>query len=514
MNTETHSAEEYREVLTKVCNAVKDQRLKSWIPRYLLTLLEQGNNVQDETEEAGFRAQLAQILPGYCVPHKFETEEQRHLSEGSERQDDWRSILFELSPVAENFWADQYRNFLNPNGKYQTLLGFVSMREKYLHVSHESSVELLYRAGWKPIDTMCAYLLSMTTNRIYDLSPDAVRAAVKMDPEAAVRLLDKKMLGEAIIGHHPSYQAYWQKIWMEMLYLFCDFEDRAFLYREHKARKLKQQCETICKRLDCPGYEQEQLEQELDHLFDALDKKTEKKQKRAVLHAFVCNYQWSSSDWLKMKDTPGGRKMAGNLLWGCYKNGELRKTFAVRGDGQLVDANGNAAFSENFCGQQELIGLVHPEELTEAELKSWSKYARKAKWRQPFPQLKISVCRGTYDLTAFSGRQVKQLYFITAAGKWGLYQGSDKNKYSSYHMADQLHGYGAQLTFDGAWRGPEYGPETITVERVVFYRFRHFLLWEHVPESLVCAPEELPPRFVSTALAAFRGIIGSGKVEE
>lgn len=80
---------------------------------------------------------------------------------------------------------------------------------------------------------------------------------------------------------------------------------------------------------------------------------------------------------------------------------------------------------------------------------------------------------------------------VTAAGKWGLYQGSDRNRYISYYMADLLHGYGAQLVFDGIWRGPEY-----------------------VPESLACAPEELPPRFVSMALAAFRGIIGSGKVEE
>ncbi|MCI8694848.1 MAG: hypothetical protein HFH91_19480 [Lachnospiraceae bacterium] len=46
------------------------------------------------------------------------------------------------------------------------------------------------------------------------------------------------------------------------------------------------------------------------------------------------------------------------------------------------------------------------------------------------------------------------------------------------------------------------------MDKVVFYRFRHFLLWDHVPESLRCAPEELPARFVSTAMAAFQGITG------
>lgn len=103
---------------------------------------------------------------------------------------------------------------------------------------------------------------------------------------------------------------------------------------------------------------------------------------------------------------------------------------------------------------------------------------------------------------------------ITAAGKWGLYQGSSRNQYMSYHMADLLHGYGAQLTFDGIWRGPEYGPEIITMDKVIFYQFRHFLLWDHVPEGLVCAPEELPARFVSTAMAAFQANIGKGKKKE
>ena len=157
---------------------------------------------------------------------------------------------------------------------------------------------------------------------------------------------------------------------------------------------------------------------------------------------------------------------------------------------------------------------MHPQELTETERDIWKKYARKKKWKQPLPQLKIPVCQGQYDLAAFTGIQVTQLFMITAAGKWGLYQGSGRNQYMSYHMADLLHGYGAQLTFDGIWRGPEYGPEIITIDKVIFYRFRHFLLWDHVPESLVCAPEELPARFVSTAMAAFQGIIGKGKKKE
>ncbi len=460
--------DEKKEQLEKVRRAFRDPYLRGWIPKYLLTILEQGEDTED------ILSKMEQVMPKYCVPRKFETEEQQSLDEGSERQNDWRCLLFELSPTVRTSWAEKYNRYINPNGKYQTLLGFTDMRERFLQASHESSIELLYRIGWKPADTMCAYLLSMTTNRMYSLSPDAVREAVRLDGETAVRLLDKKVLGEMIVHHHSSYQAWWQKIWMEFLYLFCEFDDPTFLHAEHKTKKLKQQCQVICERLANPDYEQLELEKELracallptqEEPDGVSDKKFIKRQKAALLRAFVCSYLWQCSDWKKMKEHPAGRAMSRNLLW-------------------------------------------------ETERSRWKKYAGKEKWKQPFPQLKMPVCQGQHDFSALSGVQVTELFLITAAGKWGLYQGSDRNRYISYHMADLLHGYGAQMVFDGIWRGPEYGPEIITAERVVFYRFRHFLLWDHVPESLVCAPEELPARFVSTAMAAFQGIIGKGKKKE
>ena len=509
-------AEEKKVQLDKVRKAFRNPELRGWIPRYLLTILEQGEDIEDTLSK------MERVMPKYCEPRKFATEELQSLDEGSEKQNDWRSLLVELSPVVRTFWADRYDNYINPNGRYQSLLGFADMREKYMGISHESSVQLLYGMGWKPMDTMCAYLLSMTTNRMYSLSPDAVRGAVRLDREAAVRLLDKKTLGEAIIHHHFSYQAEWQRLWMEFLYLFCGFDDHTFLHMEHKTKKLKQQCQVIYEKLSNPNYEQLELKKALracallpskEELAAIPDKKFEKKQKAALLNAFVCNYQWSYSDWMEIKDHPASHTIIQNLLWGCYENGALQNAFALEEDGQITDGNGEA-FSSRIFPKQGQIGLVHPEELTEVERDIWKKYARKKKWKQPLPQLKIPVCQGQYDLAAFTGMQVTQLFMITAAGKWGLYQGSGRNQYMSYHMVDLLHGYGAQLTFNGIWKGPEYGPEIITIDKVIFYRFRYFLLWDHVPESLACTPEELPARFVSTAMAAFRGIIGKGKKEE
>ena len=508
--------QEKKEQLEKVRRAFRDPNLQGWIPNDLLTILEQGENTED------ILSQMEQVMPKYCVPRKFETEESQSLDEGSEKQNDWRSLLFELSPTVRIFWAEKYNHYVNPNGKYQTLLGLTDMRERFLQASHESSMELLYRVGWKPMDTMCAYLLGMTTNRMYNLSPDAVRAAVRMDWDSAIRLLDKKVLGEVIAHHHSSYQMEWQRIWMEFLYLFCEFDNQAFLHTEHKTKKLKQQCQVICEKLANTDYEQLELEKTLracallpvqEEPDDVSDNKFIKRQKAALLRAFVCNYMWRCSDWKKMRERPTGQALARNLLWGYYRNGELQTAFALKEDGSVMDGKGETVSLETFVEEQGRIGLAHLEELMESERNFWKKYTRKEKWKQPFPQVKISVCQGRYDLSVFRGIQVTQLFLITAAGKWGLYQGSSKNQYMSYHMADLLHGYGAQLTFDGIWRGSEYFPETITMDKVIFYRFQHFQLWDHVPESLICTPEELPARFVSTALAAFRGIIGNGKKE-
>ena len=151
--------EEKKAQLDKVRRAFRNPNLRGWIPKYLLTILEQGDNIEDTLSK------MEQIMPKYCEPRKFATEELQGLDEGSEKQNDWRSLLVELSPAVRTFWADRYDNYINPNGRYQSLLGFADMRERYMGISHESSVQLLYGMGWKPVDTMCAYLLSMTTNR-------------------------------------------------------------------------------------------------------------------------------------------------------------------------------------------------------------------------------------------------------------------------------------------------------------------------------------------------------------
>lgn len=76
--------DEKKEQLEKVRRAFRDPYLRGWIPNYFLTILEQGENVED------ILSKMELVMPKYCVPRKFETEEQQSLDERSERQNDWR----------------------------------------------------------------------------------------------------------------------------------------------------------------------------------------------------------------------------------------------------------------------------------------------------------------------------------------------------------------------------------------------------------------------------------------
>ena len=89
---------------------------------------------------------------------------------------------------------------------------------------------------------------------------------------------------------------------MEFLYLFCGFDDQTFLHEEHKSKKLKQQCQVIYEKL---ANQQMELEKMLracallpvqEEPGDVSDKKFIKRQKAALLRAFVSSYLWRCSD--------------------------------------------------------------------------------------------------------------------------------------------------------------------------------------------------------------------------
>ncbi len=87
---------------------------------------------------------------------------------------------------------------------------------------------------------------------------------------------------------------------------------------------------------------------------DVSDKKIIKRQKAALLRAFIWNYLWSCYDWKNMKEHPAGRAMARNLLWGYYRNGELQTAFALKEDGSVVDGKGESRWNGFHAGLEYL----------------------------------------------------------------------------------------------------------------------------------------------------------------
>ena len=67
------------EQLERVRRAFRNPDLRGWIPNCLLTVLEQG----EDTEHTLLK--MEQVMPKYCVPRRFETEESQSLDEGSLR---------------------------------------------------------------------------------------------------------------------------------------------------------------------------------------------------------------------------------------------------------------------------------------------------------------------------------------------------------------------------------------------------------------------------------------------
>ena len=98
--------DEKKEQLEKVRRAFRDPYLRGWIPNYLLTILEQGEDTEDTL------AKMEQVMAKYCAPRNYATEELQSLDEGSEKQNDWRSMLFELSPTVRIFWAERYNRYI------------------------------------------------------------------------------------------------------------------------------------------------------------------------------------------------------------------------------------------------------------------------------------------------------------------------------------------------------------------------------------------------------------------
>jgi len=120
---------------------------------------------------------------------------------------------------------------------------------------------------------------------------------------------------------------------------------------------------------------------------------------------------------------------------------------------------------------------------------------------------------GLPDFSVFEGVTLKQRHLMTSAAGQRLQKGNDNNGYYvlSFHLTDEEHGYGAALRFEPFNKDPDYRKEEKKALGVYFYRFPYLMLFDHVPESWRCSPEELPEEFVKKAFRSFSMLAGMEK---
>jgi len=154
--------------------------------------------------------------------------------------------LYDVSASVKKYWDTVYPLFKKPEGKYGAALRFVNVREKFLGVPHRDSIRILRTIGWTPADIMAAYLQNRCETSTLALSPDVVADAVREDMDTALRLMEKE--GYNLFSN--GYSIYRNFEWIDFMYFFFEYQDRTFLTKQHKSKRLCRHCQEVLKKLE------------------------------------------------------------------------------------------------------------------------------------------------------------------------------------------------------------------------------------------------------------------------
>ncbi len=154
--------------------------------------------------------------------------------------------LYDVSASVKKHWDTIYPLLEKPEGRYQAILRFVNVREKFLGISQLDSIHILKELGWTPADIMAAYLYNRHNTSTLALSPDVVAEAVREDMDTALLLMEKK--GYALFSN--GYDIYKNFEWIDFMYFFMEYQNRAFLTTQHKSKRLCKHCTEVLEKLE------------------------------------------------------------------------------------------------------------------------------------------------------------------------------------------------------------------------------------------------------------------------
>ncbi len=420
------------------------------------------------------------------------------------------ALFWEVSEKARGLWRNWYDCYCYQTTKSNHLVEAFSLRETWLGVSHADSSQILYSLGWKPLDMMLAYLLGVHIEHYGAVDPDCAADAARRDPETAVKLMDsdqyKTWMGDQL---HPTYFVEMARTWRGFLYLQYGWPDKTPLEKGHRLKKADAHCKLVLERLWNPGWPQRDFEEELKKVglliseahLDWDSPKLAKLQRLALTRAMVCHYQWRAGELRSALAAAPKPEIFTALVWGVYQEDRLEKVFLLDGTGTAWGEDG-APFPLPDDAQ---VGLVVPAEMTKGQLTLWKKRLKETGVKSPIRQLTIPPQLPEWG--EFEGAVTRHITVYTVSGKWGLDMGA-LSRHCRADLLDPLHGYGARITFEAVWNGPEYNEEDVSVSDVTFYHMDPLPFEDYLPQRAVVPPEKLPARFVCLAGAAFRQLAG------
>ena len=180
---------------------------------------------------------------------------------------------------------------------------------------------------------------------------------------------------------------------------------------------------------------------------------------------------WQAGRWLELfVKKPAMHPFATGLIWGRYEGGVLKETFRYMEDGSFTTAE-----EEEYAFPEEgTIGLIHPVELSEAELSAWKEQLTDYEIVQPVDQLSRPVYVAADEeaaetkLVRFQGITVNGLSLsgkLLAQG-WNRGPAGDHGEYRTFFRKDK--DVGATLSFSGC--GVTCENMDVTVYEAVFCR--------------------------------------------
>ena len=252
-------------------------------------------------------------------------------------------------------------------------------------------------------------------------------------------------------------------------------------------------------------------------------------QKLHLETALIADRRWSVEAWTNLfVKNPIMHSFAIGLVWAVYENDRLTQTFRYMEDGSFNTADENEYKIPENC----TIGLVHPIDLSEDELKAWKEQLSDYEIVQPIKQLERPIYRvhedeiGKFEVLRYKDKTIKAVTLLSHLTKWGWYKNSvqESGFFYSFYREDitkrvrekdtvTLFGNAVELTSSGMYVSV-YGNndnDDVEIESIRFYRpgsvERGSYVYDEPDDARSFKLETVNPRYFSEILAQIESLV-------